>query len=317
MDPLVEKAIEDANIICTRAIETTPPEYRPYLVMIKQNKRVGGTRQNPIFAPIQLPYMKVDGRIKQAQDEHKVAGEKINMRTEFLTLEGFAICQTTITSTMHGETQGSAQIHFGGTGVDATSALENAETSAWGRALGAMGYGLIGTGLASADEVLAAIEHGERTTVQPERGERSSRERNADLAKRMRDNAPDDIPDTSHTRQDRPASEKQRNYLITLLEGNGVAMGDAEDLLKTAIPKGLTSPVASKWIEDIREMQMIPNPLFGSYVNMLMKKQGLQKEAVDLYLTTYLEKSDIYDLDAKQRAQLIGWITMAHEDELI
>ena len=41
--------------------------------------------------------------------------------------------------------------------INKTSFVENAETSAWGRALAAFGIGIDGTGIASASEVLNAI----------------------------------------------------------------------------------------------------------------------------------------------------------------
>jgi hypothetical protein len=50
---------------------------------------------------------------------------------------------------------GHSQAEVGGTGVNATAALENAETSAVGRALGFLGIGIV-EGIASADEIVKA-----------------------------------------------------------------------------------------------------------------------------------------------------------------
>lgn len=308
MDPVL-KAQQEAEAACRNALENTPGHLLPYLVFIKQNKRVGGTRKDPIYASITLPYMKVDGRIKEAQIEHKIAGEKLSIRTEFLTLENNVIlCQATVTSTMHGETVGTAQVNFGGVGVDANSPTENAETSAWGRALGAMGYGLLGTGMASADEIIAAMEMGE-TPARPPKPTRPV----PNMSEAKREEEPDDIPDTPRG-GGKMASDKQRHYLVTLLEGAGVVLGHGEELLKAAFPRGLTMDTASKHISDIKEMDTIPPIIFAAYVKMLREKVGLQREAVELYLTTSLEAESITSLSSEQQRSLIGWITMAQEE---
>jgi len=110
------------------------------------------------------PYMTVDGRIKEARADN----EKFSIRTYFNTgLEDIRVhigeyaeiivparCCVALFSdqddTVH---MGTASIGTEGM-VDRTNPLENAETSAVGRALGLAGYGLIpGAGIASAEEM--------------------------------------------------------------------------------------------------------------------------------------------------------------------
>lgn len=52
-------------------------------------------------------------------------------------------------------------------GVNSTSYVENCETSAWGRALGNLGIGLIEGNIATAEEVANAIEQQERAARAP------------------------------------------------------------------------------------------------------------------------------------------------------
>ena len=58
---------------------------------------------------------------------------------------------------------GHAYEEIGSSQINTTSALENCETSSWGRALSA--YGLAGTEVASADEVAQAIHQQNSTTT--------------------------------------------------------------------------------------------------------------------------------------------------------
>jgi len=64
---------------------------------------------------------------------------------------------TVVESELHGKAEALATVNIDGKAVDAHFPLENAETSSLGRALGKMGYGLIGSGLASAEEIEEAM----------------------------------------------------------------------------------------------------------------------------------------------------------------
>jgi hypothetical protein len=115
-------------------------------------------KKESVYAAIRLPYLTVDGRLRVAHDEHRAHGAQLVIQTDFETepVTGHLLCRAVVTSSLLGTAQAHARAFLDGRGVNATNPVENAETSAVGRALGFLGYGLFGTGVASADEVLAA-----------------------------------------------------------------------------------------------------------------------------------------------------------------
>jgi hypothetical protein len=165
---LAEKA--DAQEKVKQAYECIPAQYHSFVVLLKQNIKLGkslGYRiteegkkagmwqadDGTLYCSIALPYMTVDGRVRWARDEHRKAEKALNIRTE--VLDGFV--RATVESEMLGSATATAKIGAG-SGVDRTNPIENAETSAVGRALGFLGYGLIGTGIASADEIETSMD---------------------------------------------------------------------------------------------------------------------------------------------------------------
>ncbi len=159
-----------------QAKERIPKQYWDYLVMIHDR-----------------PYLQVDGRTAMVTDEQR--GSKEPLSVEFKsqwTLEAEGILATygngpagealiaqlkpelkdiltCIVEIGNRRAEGSAKINWGGPGVDKTNPYENAQTSAYGRALGILGYGLLGTGIASAEEVKTAIAEQEQLAKQETR----------------------------------------------------------------------------------------------------------------------------------------------------
>lgn len=164
------KEVQRAEDRLNYAYEVTPKEYHWFIIPLKQNKKIGspknkieknsetydlGMWQNnkgDLYVSIYEPYMSVDGRVKWARDEHKAAGKKLTFCPPVFKN---GLVSITVDSEIYGEATGTAKIGKGG-GVDSTNPIENAETSAIGRALGFLGYGLYGNGIASAEEVLTA-----------------------------------------------------------------------------------------------------------------------------------------------------------------
>lgn len=154
------KAVADNERDLMAALESVPAEYRGYITILEQSKKVAGSKQSPVYAPIKTAYMAVDGRVKMFTDAHASDGSRFTITTE-LYFGDYPHCRAIVSSDKHGGATGTAKIGFGGGGADSTNPIENAETSAVGRALGFLGYGLLGGGIASAEEVLNAIKERE------------------------------------------------------------------------------------------------------------------------------------------------------------
>ncbi|HEY7492637.1 MAG TPA: hypothetical protein VIH59_16200 [Candidatus Tectomicrobia bacterium] len=224
----VQDVIEQAEHACQAAVESTPPAYRGFLMFLHRTKKLCGTTADPVYVSIREPYMGVDGRVKMATDDHRAMGESLVMQTAFEVepLSNQLLCRAVVTSTMLGSATAHARVFLGGDGVDATNPLENAETSAVGRALGFLGYGLYGTGMASAEEVLRA--RAAQDTLRATAGATGSE---------------------TPVMESRPPSQRQLHFLRDLLERTGVPADEVEAQLATLT----TSREASLLINQLRE----------------------------------------------------------------
>ncbi len=157
---LIREAQDKADRLCALAVEQTPAAYQSFVTLIEQRRKVGGTRQAPLFATVRQPYLSVDGRVKWARDEHLRAGKRFDIQTEFAVeaTSGQLVARATLTSEIYGTVVAHARVFLGGDGVNESNPLETGETSAVGRALGMWGFGCYGTGIASAEEVLRVAD---------------------------------------------------------------------------------------------------------------------------------------------------------------
>ena len=90
---------------------------------------------------------------------------KYSIHTELIKLEAGIVVVKAILDTERGTYTGHAMEEIGSSQINKTSALENCETSAVGRALGFAGYGSVES-IASGDEVAHAIKQQE--SLEPE-----------------------------------------------------------------------------------------------------------------------------------------------------
>ncbi len=130
-------------------------DFIDYIVVLESRRKVDDEWQT-----VEHAYMAVDGKLAMANEDHRKQSKKLNFaepkilmdNAEQLTLEA------TVTSEIYGTRHGIATSRKkGGTPAEREFPWEVAETSAVGRALAAMGYGLLpGAGLASAEDMLRA-----------------------------------------------------------------------------------------------------------------------------------------------------------------
>ena len=177
IDALIRQTRDNARRLMLDALQKTDSKYRSFIVPIGQWKKVGESGDRDIKVYVELPYMSVDGRVLIAIDEHMAQGKRLIVgAAEFKDdpVSNQKHCQVTVKAEVRGEATGTARLFIGGGGANRDNPVETAETSAIGRALGFLGYGCFGTGIASADEMITALGGDPARTDSP---------RNADGAK--------------------------------------------------------------------------------------------------------------------------------------
>jgi hypothetical protein len=133
--------------------KVTHEEFADYVVALTQRKRGEDGWQN-----LEHPYMTVDGKLAMANQDHLRQGKHLDFSPPQVLVdnEEQLTLMVMVTSDVYGTRHGIATSRrLGGTPAEREFPWEVAETSAIGRALSAMGYGLFpGSGLASAEDML-------------------------------------------------------------------------------------------------------------------------------------------------------------------
>lgn len=128
-------------------------DFADYVVVLESRRRIGDEWQT-----IEHAYMTVDGKLAMANEDHRKQGKRLDFAEPNVLIDNpeQLTLQVTVTSEMYGTRHGIATSRkVGGTNAERDFPWEVAETSAIGRALAAMGYGLLpGAGLASAEDIL-------------------------------------------------------------------------------------------------------------------------------------------------------------------
>lgn len=144
-------------------------KYHDFLILLPQNVKLNDSfytvtpdgeklgifsYDRGTYVSIEKPYVTVDGRIQMARDEHAELQKRLDIHPpSFVTLNDRLIVSVTVESEIRGSSTGTIEVGFD-SGVDRSNPFANAQTSAIGRALGFLGYGLVGTGVvASAEEM--------------------------------------------------------------------------------------------------------------------------------------------------------------------
>lgn len=156
---LGEIALSQAEV--EQAKKRIPKEYHDFLLLLEQKinlikkpysiqqeaRKIGMMSYNEsTYVSIVKPYITVDGRVQMARDEHKALGKRLDiLAPQILTFKDKTVMTVEVVSEIYGSSTGMIELGTGG-GVDKINPFANAQTSAIGRALGFLGYGLVGTG---------------------------------------------------------------------------------------------------------------------------------------------------------------------------
>ncbi len=130
-------------------------DFLDYIVVLESRRKV-----NDEWQSVEHAYMSVDGKLAMANEDHRKQSKKLVFAEPKILLDNAEqlTLQVTITSDIYGTRHGIATSRKkGGAAAEREFPWEVAETSAIGRALSTMGYGLLpGAGLASAEDMLRA-----------------------------------------------------------------------------------------------------------------------------------------------------------------
>lgn len=130
-------------------------EFIEYITVLDQNKRINGQWERAETA-----YMSVDGKVTMANEDHRRQGKQLQFEDPVVLVddESQLTIMVNISSEVYGRRHGIATSRrVGGSSYEMAHPWEIAETSAIGRALSAMGYGVLpGSGMASADDIKRA-----------------------------------------------------------------------------------------------------------------------------------------------------------------
>lgn len=137
--------------------ETKHEEFVDYITVIERRRK-----DSQAWKTERAPYMSVDGRLAMANADHRRQGKKLAFEDPVVltdTPEELTL-MVVIESEIYGRRHGIATSRRrDGSPIEMQHPWEIAETSAIGRALATMGYGLLpGSGLASAEDMLRASE---------------------------------------------------------------------------------------------------------------------------------------------------------------
>jgi hypothetical protein len=151
---------EEVVALCRRARDVGKvrhEDYCDYIVPMEKRRRSGDE-----WVTVESAYMSVDGKLAMANEDHRLQGKRLDFMDPVVLVdnEEQLTLQIIVVSEVYGRRHGIATSRRNGSSpVERQFPWEVAETSAIGRALSTMGYGLLpGAGLTSAEDAARAME---------------------------------------------------------------------------------------------------------------------------------------------------------------
>lgn len=308
----IHPAVAKAQADLARAYEVTDAKYHHFISEIPNQVRTGGSRENPQREWVKNPYMTVDGRLTMFNDEmnrqqlrYSIDAEPIHFGEHPAIKASITIYYEHGTSTV----SGLSSINFGGSGVDRTNPIENADTSALGRALGKLGYGLFGYGIASADEVEDAKSRQASLPPTDIPAEQSTSPIPDGLALGKTQKPPTERPNA----MTKPPSERQRSFLRRLFEQLGTSEADVLANLNAIA----TAQEASEMIDTLQEQLKVSEQPPKAKSQKIKAVTALLALVNERSLHTYTEGMKLQEMEEDEAKALTALLAYAHDRNML
>jgi hypothetical protein len=219
-------------------------DYAQYVTVIERRKRTDKGWQTDGTA-----YMSVDGRLAMANRDHALQGKRMAFENPVVLVDNDEqlTMMVAVDSEVYGRRHGTATSRkVDGPPIEMQHPWEIAETSAMGRALAAMGYGLLpGSGLASAEDMQRAQQH----PGAADGGERRQQRPAAPLEQSGAGSKPTKAEDTALL------SERQAAFLLNAYErAHGVDGAEAAAHLDDICSERYGHPLAECTVKEGRDL---------------------------------------------------------------
>ena len=239
----MDSVLKNAEKRTKNAINSVPEKYHPYIHSLPMKEVIWNTESNDMknkyptiieaykgktYCKVKIPYMGVDGRMVMLKDLHIEQGMRFFSSVDIFEYLNKQYYRVTIESKLYGRASGTKEIIFKGYNFkkkehyDLPFAMEKAETSAYGRAVGFLGIGLLaGAGIASAEEVEQAIADAQ-LPVETNSGNNQSGNSNKSETKTKKPLLDKDGKFTAGQKIGKKFQDQTEDYLKLVLSFNGI-----------------------------------------------------------------------------------------------